>query len=154
VYTEHVLSLGHMVIPRRLMLRDGEPFSAQPETSPLAQCLYLATRGTPVSRYRQWPPGPPQGRARACRWGHNPYLTQALRDGLARGPHTWRFGHAPRVWGTLLGSPMLRTPSGSGPEATWERARRFAPPAHGNQRLSHVTGGSGSLLSATELFGR
>jgi hypothetical protein len=27
--------------------------------------------GTPVSRYRQWPPGPPLGRLRACRWDQN-----------------------------------------------------------------------------------
>jgi hypothetical protein len=59
--------------PRRLMLRDGELFAAQPETSPLAQRLYLVTRGTPISRYRQWPPGPPQGRVRACRWGQDLY---------------------------------------------------------------------------------
>ena len=66
-------SLGHVATPRRLMLRDGELFAAQPETSPLAQRLYLVTRGTPISRYRQWPPGPPQGRVRACRWGQDLY---------------------------------------------------------------------------------
>jgi hypothetical protein len=37
--------------PRRLMLRDGGPFTAP--TRDLAQRLFLITGGTPVSRYRQ-----------------------------------------------------------------------------------------------------
>jgi hypothetical protein len=37
--------------PMRLMLRDGEPFTAQPETLLPAQRLFLVTGGTPVSRY-------------------------------------------------------------------------------------------------------
>jgi hypothetical protein len=73
MYLEHVPSLGHVATPGRLMWRGGELFSTQPETSLLAQRLYLVTRGTPVSRYRQWPPGPPLGRVRACKWGQNPY---------------------------------------------------------------------------------
>jgi hypothetical protein len=35
--------------------------------------LHTAEGGTLVSRYRQWPPGPPQGRVRACRWSQNLY---------------------------------------------------------------------------------
>jgi hypothetical protein len=35
--------------------------------------LHTAKGGTPVSRYRQWPPGPPQGRVRACKWSQNLY---------------------------------------------------------------------------------
>jgi hypothetical protein len=31
--------------------------------------LHTVVRGTQVSRYRKWPPGPPQGKMRACRWG-------------------------------------------------------------------------------------
>jgi hypothetical protein len=31
--------------------------------------LHTVVRGTLVSGYRQWPPGPPQGRMRTCRWG-------------------------------------------------------------------------------------
>jgi hypothetical protein len=34
-----------------------------------ALLLHTVVRGTPDSGYRQWPPGPPQGRMRACRWG-------------------------------------------------------------------------------------
>jgi hypothetical protein len=47
----------------RLMLHDGEPLAAQLEALPSTRCLYLVTRGTHVSRYRQWPPGLPRGRA-------------------------------------------------------------------------------------------
>jgi hypothetical protein len=45
--------LGHVATPGWLMWRGRELFSMQPETSLLAQCLHLVTRGTPVSRYRQ-----------------------------------------------------------------------------------------------------
>jgi hypothetical protein len=55
VYLEHVPSLRHMATPGRLMRHGGELFSTQPETSVLAQRLPLVTRGTPVSRYQQWP---------------------------------------------------------------------------------------------------
>ena len=34
-----------------------------------ASSLHTVVRGTPDSGYRQWPPGPPQRRIRACRWG-------------------------------------------------------------------------------------
>jgi hypothetical protein len=33
--------------------------------------LHIVEEGTPDSGYRQWPPGPPQGRMRACRWGQS-----------------------------------------------------------------------------------
>jgi hypothetical protein len=33
--------------------------------------LHTVVRGTPDSGYQQWPPGPPQGRMRACRWGQS-----------------------------------------------------------------------------------
>jgi hypothetical protein len=35
------------------------------------QCLHTIEEGTPDSGYRQWPPVPPQGRMRACRWGQS-----------------------------------------------------------------------------------
>jgi hypothetical protein len=53
VYPEHAFSLGRVATLRRLMLHDGEPLAAQLEALPLARRLYLVTRGTPVSRYRQ-----------------------------------------------------------------------------------------------------
>jgi hypothetical protein len=37
--------------------------------------LHKVVRGTLVSGYRQWPPGPPQGRMRACRRGQSLYFT-------------------------------------------------------------------------------
>jgi hypothetical protein len=33
--------------------------------------LHTVVRSTPDSGYRQWPPGPPHGRMRACRWGQS-----------------------------------------------------------------------------------
>jgi hypothetical protein len=39
-------------------------------------------RGTPFPGYWQWPPGPPQGRLQACRWGQN--LVGALFSGTCR----------------------------------------------------------------------
>jgi hypothetical protein len=41
------------------------------EIAARAPCLHTVVRGTPDSGYRQWPPGPPQGRVRACRWGQS-----------------------------------------------------------------------------------
>jgi hypothetical protein len=35
------------------------------------QRLHTVEEGTPDSGYRQWPPGLPQGRVRACRWGQS-----------------------------------------------------------------------------------
>jgi hypothetical protein len=34
--------------------------------------LHAVEEGTPDLGYRQWPPGPPQGRMRACRWDQSP----------------------------------------------------------------------------------
>jgi hypothetical protein len=42
--------------------------------------LYTAVRGTIVSGYRQWPPGPPQGKMRACRWGQSLYFASTWPD--------------------------------------------------------------------------
>jgi hypothetical protein len=46
--------------------------------------LLTIVRGTPVPGYRQWPPGPPQGRLRPCRWGQSlvdaPFLGTCCRN--------------------------------------------------------------------------
>jgi hypothetical protein len=42
--------------------------------------LHTIVRGTLVSGYRQWPPGPPQGRMRACRWGQSLYFASTWLD--------------------------------------------------------------------------
>jgi hypothetical protein len=35
------------------------------------QHLHTVEEGTPDSGYRHWPPGPPEGKMRACRWGQS-----------------------------------------------------------------------------------
>jgi hypothetical protein len=42
--------------------------------------LHTVVRGTLVSGYRQWPPGPPQGRMQACRWGQSLYFASTWPD--------------------------------------------------------------------------
>jgi hypothetical protein len=46
-------------------------FSARLRVAAQASCLHTIARGTPNTGYRQWPPGPPQRRMRACRWGQS-----------------------------------------------------------------------------------
>jgi hypothetical protein len=46
-------------------------FTARLQIVARAPRLHTVVRGTPDSGYRQWPPGPPQGRIRACRWGQS-----------------------------------------------------------------------------------
>jgi hypothetical protein len=46
-------------------------FTVRLEIAARAPCLHTVVRGTPDLGYRQWPPGPPQGRIRACRWGQS-----------------------------------------------------------------------------------
>jgi hypothetical protein len=45
--------------------------SARLRVAAQALCLHTVVRGTPNPGYRQWPPGPPQGRMRACRRGQS-----------------------------------------------------------------------------------
>jgi hypothetical protein len=46
-------------------------FTVQLEIVVWAPCIHTVVRGTPDSGYRQWPPDPPQGTIRACRWGQS-----------------------------------------------------------------------------------
>jgi hypothetical protein len=46
-------------------------FSAWLRVAAQTSCLHTVARGTPNPGYRQWPPGSPQGRMRACRWGQS-----------------------------------------------------------------------------------
>jgi hypothetical protein len=60
------------VVPLDLPMRWGQvPFFMRPGDVVRVQRLYTVVEGTPDSGYRQWPPGPPQGRVRACRWGQS-----------------------------------------------------------------------------------
>jgi hypothetical protein len=47
------------------------PFFVWPGDVVHVQRLHTVEEGTPDSGYRQWPPGPPQGRMRACMWGQS-----------------------------------------------------------------------------------
>jgi hypothetical protein len=46
-------------------------FTTRLEVATWAPCLHTVVRGTLVLGYRQWPPSPPQGSIRACRWGQS-----------------------------------------------------------------------------------
>jgi hypothetical protein len=145
-----------------------------------AQLLYHATKdsrvgtassyyskGTLVLGYRQWPPGPPQGRMRACRWGQSligdwradsvrlltylppirlrsrqlPYLFPRLTD--PRPPHlVVSSGHTrgasiPLCWFKKFPFVFCRGPE----EAQYRRERRFALSAPGNQHPRSMTRG-------------
>jgi hypothetical protein len=67
----YIIFSGH-VAPLEPSTRWGRVmFTVRLEIVARAPCLYTVVRGTPDSGYRQWPPGPPQGRERACRWGQS-----------------------------------------------------------------------------------
>jgi hypothetical protein len=55
-------------------------FTTRPKIAAWVLRLHTVVRGTLVSGFRQWPPGPPQGRMRACRWGQNLYFALTWRD--------------------------------------------------------------------------
>jgi hypothetical protein len=61
----HTASLGLPTCRSQVLL------TSRPEIAALAPYLHTVVRGTPVSGYRQWPPGLPKGRERACRWGQS-----------------------------------------------------------------------------------
>jgi hypothetical protein len=62
----------YLSLPRgalSLPMRWGRvPFSVWPGGVVHVQRLHTVEEGTPDSGYRQWPPSPPHGRMRACRW--------------------------------------------------------------------------------------
>jgi hypothetical protein len=65
-----------------------------------APCLHTVVRGTPDSGYRQWPPGPPQGRIRACMW------SQSLTDWLAASVRPFGAITAGQLLVTLTATPV------------------------------------------------
>jgi hypothetical protein len=68
---EHIVFSGHVAVPELSTWWDWVLFTMRLEIAMRAPCLHTVVRGTPVSGYRQWPPGPPLGRIRACRWGQS-----------------------------------------------------------------------------------
>jgi hypothetical protein len=63
----------HAVLPTLPMLWGRVLLPMRPRDVARVRRLHTAEGDTPVSRYRQRPPGPPQGRVRACMWGQNLY---------------------------------------------------------------------------------
>jgi hypothetical protein len=63
----YVTFSGHVAAPESSMWWGRAPFITCLDARVLR--LHTVVRGTHVPGYRQWPPGPPQGRLQACRWG-------------------------------------------------------------------------------------
>ena len=61
VFSSHVAALEPSTWWGRVL------FTTRLEIAARVPRLHTVVRGTPVSGYRQWPPGPPQGTIRACR---------------------------------------------------------------------------------------
>jgi hypothetical protein len=68
---EHIVFSGHVTAPEPSTWWGRVLFAMRLEIVAWAPRLHTVERGTPVSGYRQWPPGPPQGRIQACRWGQS-----------------------------------------------------------------------------------
>jgi hypothetical protein len=66
---EDIVFSGHVAAPEPSTWWGRSLFTTRLEIAAWVPRLHTVVRGTPVSGYRQWPPGPPQGRIRACRWG-------------------------------------------------------------------------------------
>jgi hypothetical protein len=72
VYTlEDIVFSGHVAALELSTWWGRVLFTTRLEIAAWAPRIHTVVRGTPVSGYRQWPPGPPQGRIRACRWGQS-----------------------------------------------------------------------------------
>jgi hypothetical protein len=68
---EYIVFSSHVAAPEPSTWWGRVLFTTRLDIAAWAPRLHAVIRGTPVSGYRQWPPGPPQGRIRACRWGQN-----------------------------------------------------------------------------------
>jgi hypothetical protein len=68
---EYIIFSGHMAALEPSTWWDRVLFTTRLEIATWVPRLHTVVRGTPVSGYRQWPPSPPRGRIRACRWGQN-----------------------------------------------------------------------------------
>jgi hypothetical protein len=68
---EYIVFSCHMATPEPSTWWGQVLFTTRLEIAVWAPCLHIVVRGTLVSGYRQWSPGPPQGRIRACKWGQS-----------------------------------------------------------------------------------
>jgi hypothetical protein len=64
---EDIVFSGHVAALEPSMWWGRSLFTTRLEIAVWVSCLHTVVRGTPISGYQQWPPGPPQGRIRACR---------------------------------------------------------------------------------------
>jgi hypothetical protein len=67
----YVTFSGHVAALESSMWWGRALFITRLEIDAWVPRLHTVVRGTPVPGYRQWPPGPPQGRLQACRWGQS-----------------------------------------------------------------------------------
>jgi hypothetical protein len=67
----YIIFSGNVAAPELSTWWGRVLFTTRLEIAVRAPRLHTVVRGTPVSGYRQWPSGPPQGRIRACRWGQS-----------------------------------------------------------------------------------
>jgi hypothetical protein len=79
---ECIIFSGHVAALEPSMWWGRVLFTTRLEIAAWAPCPLTVVRGTPVSGYRRWPSGPPQGRIRACRWGQS--LTGDWRAAFVR----------------------------------------------------------------------
>jgi hypothetical protein len=68
---EYIVFSSHVAAPEPSMWWGRVLFTMRLEIAAWVPRLHTVARGTLVSGYRQWPPGPPQGRTPACRWGQS-----------------------------------------------------------------------------------
>jgi hypothetical protein len=68
---EDIVFPGHVATPEPPTWWGRVLFTTRLGITAWAPCLLTVVRGTPISGYRQWPPGPPQGRIQAYRWGQS-----------------------------------------------------------------------------------
>jgi hypothetical protein len=68
---EYIIFSGHMAALELSTWWGRSLFTMRLEIVAWVPRLHTVVRGTPVSGYRQWPPDPPPGRIRACRWGQS-----------------------------------------------------------------------------------
>jgi hypothetical protein len=68
---EYIVFSGHVATREPSTWWGRVLFTTRLEIAAWAPCLHIVVRGTPILGYRQWPPGPSQGRIRACRWGQS-----------------------------------------------------------------------------------
>jgi hypothetical protein len=87
---EDIAFSGHVAAPEPSTWSGRALFTTRLEIVAWVLRLHTVVRGTPISGYRQWPPGPPQGRIRACRWGQsligNSRRFRALANVIATNP--------------------------------------------------------------------